>query len=162
MCSNHSFTNLTCLLLLARAVSRHLHLSLSLLLLGGCKVQVVPHGRETSPQKVLTWAIGPDQQQLLVNALYRAGRIYEPDLTQLKRFYYYPVVLNRRGEGLYYVTQFTHHGLVGVLHSKRGLSIVEMGLTDSATQDSVVAALRQHGNRFTQRFRQAVLDEYQE
>ena len=138
-----------------------LNLSLGLLLLvGGCKAQVVQHGREASSQKVLTWTIGPDQQQLLANALYRAGRVGEPDLALLKRFYYRPVVTNRRGEGLYYVTQFTHRGPIGVLRSKQGVSTVEIGLTDVATQDTVVSALIKHGDRFTQRLRQAILDEY--
>lgn len=109
---------------------------------------------------MLTWAIGPDQQQLLANALCRAGRVSAPELALLKRFYFYPVVTNRRGEGLYNVTQFTHRGPIGVLRSKQGVSTVEIGLMDVATQDSVVSALIKHGDRFDQRLRQAILDEY--
>ncbi|MET4074302.1 hypothetical protein ABIB44_001546 [Hymenobacter sp. UYCo722] len=140
-----------------------LNLSLGLLLLvGGCKAQVVLHEREASSRKVLTWAIGPVQQQLLAHALHRAGRVSEPDLALLKRFYYRPVVTNQRGEGLYYVTQFTHRGPIGVLRSKRGISTVEIGLTDVATQDSVALALIRHRGRFNQRLRQAILNEYRQ
>ena len=81
-------------------------------------------------------------------------------MAQLKQFYYYPVVTNRRGEGLYSVTRFTHRGPIGVLYSKHGVSTVEIGLTDGATQDSVVTALIIHGDRFNQRLRQAILDQY--
>lgn len=121
---------------------------------------MVQHGREARSQKLLAWAIGPAKQQQLVTALCRAGRVSEPDLALLKRFYYYPVVTNRRGDGLYYVTQFTHRGPIGVLHSQQGVSAVEVGLTEVATQDSVVSALIQHGDRFNQRLRQAILNEY--
>jgi hypothetical protein len=138
-------------------------LSLGLLLLVvGCTAQVVQHNREASSEKLLTWAIGPDQQQLLANALYRAGRVGEPELALLKRFYYYPVVTNRRGEGLYYVTQFTHRGPIGILRSKQGVSTIEIGLTEVATQDSVVSALVKHGDRFNQQLRRAILDEYRQ
>jgi hypothetical protein len=108
----------------------------------------------------MTWNIGPEKQQQLANALYRAGRMLEPDVAQFKQFYYRPAVINRRGEGLYYVTRFTHVGPIGVLHSTQGISTVESGLTDAATQDSVVSALITHGDRFNQRLRQAILDEY--
>ena len=111
-------------------------------------------------QKLLTWGIGPDKQQQLAKALYRAGRVSEPDWVLLKRFYYRPVVTNRRGEGLYYVTRFSHLGPIGVLNSTKGVSTVEIGLTDLATQDSVVSALLMHRDRFNQRLRQAILDEY--
>lgn len=140
-----------------------LHLSLGLLLLvGGCKAQVVQHDRNASSPRLLTWEIGPGKQQLLANALYRAGRVGDTDVRQLKQFFYRPVVTNRRGEGLYYVTRFTHRGPIGVLYSKQSVSTVEIGLTEAATQDSVASALRKHGGRFNQRLRQAILDEYQQ
>ena len=120
------------------------------------------HKREARSEKLLTWVIGPDQQQLLANALYRAGRVGEPEVGVLKRFYYYPVVTNRRGEGLYNVTQFTHRGPIGVLRSKQGVSTIQIGLTDVATQDSVVSALVKHGDRFNQQLRRAILDEYRQ
>lgn len=139
-----------------------LRLSLGLLLVGGCKAQVVVHRREARSEKLVTWAIGPDQQRLLAIALYRAGRIREPDWALLPRFYYYPVVTNRRGEGLYNVTRFTHERPIGVLRSTQGLSTVEMGLTDAAMQDSVAAAFIPHGDRFNHRLRQAIVDEYRQ
>lgn len=136
-------------------------ISLSLLLLVlGCKALVVRHERNSSSEKLLTWNIGAEKQQLLANALYRAGRVGEPNLMALKRFYYRPVVTNKRGEGLYYITNYSHRGPMGVLNSKRTVSTVEIGLTDPATQDSVVSALFKHGNRLNQRLRQAILDEY--
>jgi len=134
-------------------------LSFGLLLVVGCKTQVVQHRRDSSPQKLCTWVTGPDHQQL-ANALYRAKRLSEPEVALLKHYYYYPAVTNRRGEGLYYVTRFSHRGPIGVLHSQHGVSTVETGPTDVATQDSVAAALRKHGDRFTQRLRQAILAEY--
>ena len=138
-----------------------LPLSLSLLFLaGGCTAQVVPHGRDLNSQKVLTWDIGPDRQQQLATALCRAGRVGAPEVAQLKQFYYRPDVTNRCGEGLYSVTRFTHRGPIGVLYSKHGVSSVEIGLTDLATQDSVVSALIKHGDRFNQRLRQAIVDQY--
>ena len=158
----HPFPELTRLPPAIPSVSHLLPtLSLSLLLLVvGCKAQVVQHERDVSSQKVFTWPIGPGKQQQLANALYRAGRVSEPDWVLLKRFYYRPVVTNRRGEGLYYVTRFSHNGPIGVLTSTKGVSTVEIGLTDRATQDSVVSALFQHGDCFNQRLRQAILDEY--
>lgn len=123
---------------------------------------MVQHKREARSEKLLTWAFGPAQQQLLANALYRAGRVGEPEVALLKRFYYYPVVTNRRGEGLYNVTQFTHSGPIGVLRSKQGVSTIQIGLTDVATQDSVVSALVKHGDRFNQQLRRAILDEYRQ
>jgi hypothetical protein len=121
---------------------------------------VVQHGRDERSQKLLTWDIGPDKQQQLANALYRVGRVSEADVILLKQFYYWPVVTNRQGEGLYYVTRFTHSGPIGVLNSKNDVSTVETGLTSLATQDSVASALLKHRDCFNQRLRQAILDEY--
>lgn len=133
-----------------------------LYLVGGCTVQVVQHKPDLNSQRVLTWDIGPDKQQQLAQALYRAGRVSGPDWVLLKRYYYRPVVTNRRGEGLYSLTQFTHRGPIGVLYSKRGMSTVEIGLTDVATQDSVVSALIKHADRFNQRLQRAILDQYRQ
>lgn len=143
-------------------MSRSFH-SLSaclLFLVLSCKVQVVQHERDPIPQKLLTWPLGAAKQQQLATALYRAERVSEPAVAGLKRFYYYPVVTNRGGEGLYYITNFSHRGPMGVLNSKRGLSTLEYGPTAPATQDSVAAALLLHGKRFPQRLSQAILDEY--
>ena len=140
-----------------------LHFLLGLLLLvGGCRAQVVQHAGEARSQKVFTWPIGSGKQQLLANALYRAGRVGTTDVLQLRQFYYRPVVTNRRGEGLYSVTRFTHRGPIGVLYSKQGISTIEIGLSNVATQDSVVSALFKHGDRFNQRLRQAILDQYRQ
>ena len=62
-------------------------LSFGLLLVVGCKTQVVRHGRDSSPQKLRTWVTGPDQQQL-ANALYRAEWVSKPEVALLKQYYY--------------------------------------------------------------------------
>jgi hypothetical protein len=144
------------------AVSRFFHGLFAglLLLIPSCKAQAVDRWRDPIPQKLLTWPLGADKQQQLATALYRAGRVREPAVASLQRFYYYPAVTNRRGEGLYYVTTFSHRGPMGVLNSKQGLSTVENGPTARATQDSLAAALVLHGNRFSQRLSQSILDEY--
>lgn len=157
----YPLAELTGLLAAISAVSRTLlTLSLGLLLLvGGCTAPVVQHGRDLHAQKVLTWDLGPDRQQR-ATALCRAGGVGAPEVAQLKQFYYRPAVTNRRGEGLYSVTRFSHLGPIGVLNSTKGVSTVEIGLTDLATQNSVVSALIMHGDRFNPRLRHAIGDHY--